>query len=171
VTRLAIGQSVDDQSEGGERLVNALSLLEYLAFGIGLPYLFRPSEVHQVEFPRLRREVRVIPLGHCHDEDGVRPRGLLVHVCYPDGAVVVSDRHQLEHFIFIPDVLFGDISNVDALRFVLMNLKVSLSGVQKILDLLQVDLHHRELDCEFNILRSILDFRKDCLNHTRDHTL
>ena len=142
MTRLAIGQGVNDQSKGGERLVNALGLLEYLAFGIGLPDLFRAGEIHQVELPRLGRKVRVIPLGHSHDEDGVRPRGLLVHVRYPDGAVVVSDRHQLEHLIFIPDVLFRDISNVDALRFVLMNLKVSLCGVQKVLDLLQVDLHH-----------------------------
>ena len=46
VTRLPIGQSVNDQSKGGERLVNTLSLLEYLTFGIGLPNLFRASEIH-----------------------------------------------------------------------------------------------------------------------------
>ena len=171
MTRLAIGQGVNDQSKGGKRLVNALGLLEYLAFGIGLTNLFRASEIHQVELPRLGREIRVVPLGHCHDEDGVRPRGLLVHVGYPDGTVVVSDRHQLENLIFISHILFGDISNVDTLRFVLMNLKVSFRGVQKVLDLLQIDLHHRELDSEFNILRSVFDFRKDGLNHARDHAL
>ena len=171
VTRFSIGQRVNDQPKGGERLVNTLGLLEYLAFGIGLPNLFRASEIHQVELPRLGREVRVVPLCYGHDENGVRPRGLLVHVGYPDGTVVVSDRHQLENLIFISHILFGDISNVDALRFVLMNLKVSLRGVQKVLDLLQVDLHHRELDCEFNILRSVFDFRKDSLNHARDHAL
>lgn len=46
VTRLSIGQSVNDQSEGGERLVNTLGLLEYLTFGIGLTNLFRASEIH-----------------------------------------------------------------------------------------------------------------------------
>lgn len=77
---VSVGQSCDDVSEGRERLVDVLGLLEDGALGPGLADLLATGQIDEVELAGELLLVLQVLLLHVDQENGVTARAVLVHV-------------------------------------------------------------------------------------------
>jgi hypothetical protein len=100
----------------------------------------------------------------------VGTRALTIHVCAPDGPVLISNLEEGENFVLTANIALRHALDVDSLIFAFVDLQIIFLWIQQISNLLIVDLNEGDFDCEFNFLRRCLDLLKDASHHSRNNT-
>jgi len=104
------------------------------------------------------------------DEAGVTAGGLCVHVGAPDGAVLITEAHDVVDLVLFADVGLSGISNVDSLLLVLVNLQIRFGWLEQVSNLFHIDLDHAHFDREFYFGWRFADLFEDVVDHARHYT-
>ena len=166
----AVGQRIDDHSQGTQALVDLLGLLQRLAARASLPDLFATGKIDQEELAALGRAGLDVLLSDCDDEYGVRAGRLLVHVGRGDGPGVATSPHHLEHFLDTRDVNLQQALDVHATVLLLVDGQIVVLGREEVTDPLHVDFHVADSDSVFDRARTRHDAGKNLLHDTRNDT-
>ena len=104
MARVLVDEGLDDLSEGGQGLVDALGLVKGLTFGSCLGDSLGSSQVNEVKLTHLTGKIDRVVLSNGEDEDGVRAGTFSVHVSGSGGSVLVTKLHELIDLLLTFDV-------------------------------------------------------------------
>mmetsp|Transcript_38718 Transcript_38718/g.124477 ORF Transcript_38718/g.124477 Transcript_38718/m.124477 type:complete len:300 (-) Transcript_38718:303-1202(-) len=154
----AVRQRHHDVGQGAEALVDGPRLFDTQGLrrcppgsgphggggcGGGGQLPLRARQVHEAE-ARCRHGTIGLP-ANGHGEDRVRARGALVHACGGDLPLLQAPPEHLHRVVEAADVLLREALDVDAEVAVLTELQVRGAGLQKIGDLLPINLQEGAL--------------------------
>ena len=94
----------------------------------------------------------------------------IVHVSLSYRTVTDSFFEQCDGLLRRGHILFSNILHIKSLRLVFSNPDIGLARIEKILNLLQIDLHHADLDPEFDMRRWLRNSGENCINHSGQNT-
>ncbi len=95
----------------------------------------------------------------------------IIHVGLGNSSVRDTLLKKLNCLCSWSNIFFSDVLQINSLWLILANLHICLWHIQQVLDLLKINLNHRNLDSELNERRLLADFAEHVWDYSGQNTL